>query len=241
MRKVYLLILMLCVSGLIYAQEETTNSSTNIVIGAKLGGNLTYLWGRGTDYVSVKPFPGIHVGGYIRYSLTEKLSIQPELLFSTRGISVQKYVGNSDDGFYVNDPIFTTAGYEVDRPYSSKTKLNIFYIDLPVMVQYGVIPNLRIHAGPVISLNVWDQYPRTRTSDNVRIKSDKSYSKIEPFEFGIALGGAYNFELMGHKLTAGARYTLGLTRINQPVRANDDLRSSMFQIFLAYDIKALSL
>jgi hypothetical protein len=231
MRRLLFLLLVLTISKS-YAQD-------NIYYGVKAGGNVTYLWGQGTKETTVKPIAGFHVGGFLNYRLNEKLSVQPELLFATRGIHVQNYTEDYSNDFYVNNQTLPTAGYSTDGPYSYRTKVNIFYLDLPVAITYQVIEKLRISAGPMISMNIWDSYPKTYTNENIRIQSDKSYSKIKPFEFSAFIGASYDLNLMEKEIAAGARYSLGLTRINEAVRGNDDLKSSQLQIFLAYKISNL--
>lgn len=218
----------------VYAQEEV--SPGDITMGAKVGGNVTYLWGQGSNIGTITPFPGIQIGGYLRYSLLDKISIQPELLFSTRGIHVRRYYDSERTDFSTTSPQLPTSGYTVNGSYSYRTKVNLFYLDLPVMVNYQITDNLKVHAGPVVSLNVWDSYPKTYTHDNVRIQSDQEFRKIKPWEFGAGLGVSYDFILMEKKVSAGARYTLGLTRINEANRANSDLKSSTFSLSLAYDL-----
>lgn len=78
----------------------------------------------GSLSVSTKALTSFHLGGYLNVSVTQKLSVQPELLYSV--------VGTKTDDF--------------DSKFG--------YLSLPIMVKYNVAPVFNIHAGPQIGMLV---------------------------------------------------------------------------------------
>ena len=115
MKKIILTVVTVLAFGFANAQD--------VKFGVKGGLNFTNVTGgqfSGTSKV------GFHVGGLAEIKFTDKLAIQPELLFSTKG-----------------------ANYNL---MGSTSTVNLSYIDIPVMVKYFVIDKLSIEVGPQISL-----------------------------------------------------------------------------------------
>lgn len=79
----------------------------------------------GGNYYDAKSLIGFHVGGFAEIKVIERLAIQPELLFSTQGASME-YPGESD--------------------YDSK--LN--YLNVPVLAKFFITKEFTVEAGPQI-------------------------------------------------------------------------------------------
>lgn len=125
MKKIILSALAVCVFTFSNAQDlPKTINGLDVTFGAKAGLNLSTLVGD-THNVSMKP--GFHIGGMAELELTEKLSVQPEILYSLQGAKV-------DDG--------TGSDYNY----------NLSYITLPVIGKYYVIEGLSLEAGPQIGV-----------------------------------------------------------------------------------------
>ncbi|NML23617.1 PorT family protein [Pseudoflavitalea sp. G-6-1-2] len=88
--------------------------------GAKAGLNVANIGGK--DVHNNKARIAFHGGLYGNFSLADKLSIQPELVYSLQGVTFD-YIG--DD---------------------SKTRLN--YLNIPVMFQYEIAEGFYAQAGP---------------------------------------------------------------------------------------------
>ncbi len=83
MKKIILSALAVCVFTLSNAQDlPKTINGLDVTLGAKAGLNLSTLVG---DTANVSMKPGFHIGGMAELELTEKLSVQPELLYSLQG------------------------------------------------------------------------------------------------------------------------------------------------------------
>ena len=78
--------------------------------------NISY----GSISLNTKSKIGFHGGGYVTVMFTEKIGLQPELLFSTQGSKAKEF----DYGFNVN------------------------YVIIPVLVRYNITEMVSVHAGP---------------------------------------------------------------------------------------------
>ena len=99
----------------------------DIRFGAKAGVNFAKLTGDAIEDADGRT--GFHIGGLVEFLLSDKISLQPEILYSQQGLQTK---GN--DGF----------GGE----FESKLKLD--YILLPVLVKYYITEGFSVEGGPQI-------------------------------------------------------------------------------------------
>ena len=91
-------------------------ASSQILYGVKGGFNAATF--TGNDVSSPKFHPSFHIGGYINFLIKEKITLQPEVLFSGKGAG------------------FTGGSYRFG------------YINIPVLLQYNDPSGFFIEAGP---------------------------------------------------------------------------------------------
>ncbi|MGN7724090.1 porin family protein [Chitinophaga sp. 22620] len=154
-------------------------SAQQVSFGAKGGLNIATI----TDIDDSKTRASIHLGAFAKIGLTEEWAIQPELVYSGQGYKWDLPVPLLDN---------PTLHY------------NINYINLPVMVQYHIIPEFHLEAGPQIGFRVAAK-TKNDDGDATNIKDD-----VKGIDFGLGAGLGYTFD-MG--LGIGARYNFGLTDI----------------------------
>lgn len=104
-------------------------SAQGVAVGLKAGVNFANQTLKASaSGLSVSPdtksLTGFHVGGYLTVNFTDKIGIQPEVLFSSVGSKI------SDATFGING--------------SEKAS----YISVPILLKVNPIPILNIHAGP---------------------------------------------------------------------------------------------
>jgi hypothetical protein len=106
--------------------QEDTSSDLGIRFGAKAGANFATL----SKDEGFKPDmkTGFHVGGVVNIGISEKFSVQPEVVYSSQGFKEK------------SDGVTYTA------------KLN--YINVPIMAEYKIIDGLTAQAGPQFGINV---------------------------------------------------------------------------------------
>ncbi len=105
------------------------NAQGEFRIGFKAGVNIASIGGDDTFGVgSLGSRTGFHIGGLVEIPITEKISIQPELLYSMKGSNIDFSSGDTD--------------------------VKLDYIDIPIMGKYHIIQGLSGELGPVIGVLV---------------------------------------------------------------------------------------
>jgi len=123
----------------------------------------------------------------------------------------------------------------------NKETLSLSYLSVPVMVQYNLLPELYVEAGPEFgfllggrSKGEFTQTSNIDGSSSTQSYSDKiSMSLFNKFNFGIGIGTGYYFT---QNLAVTARFTAGLTNVYNYGNSNA-IRNNAFQIGLAYKFK----
>lgn len=175
----------------------TALSAQEVSFGAKGGLNIADI----TSLSNSKARASIHLGAFAKVQLTENWAVQPELVYSGQGAKV--------------DP---------SLPLLSDFTLALNYINLPVMLQYHLVPEFHLEAGPQIGFLV---AAKAREDGNT-INLKDEYKGID---FGLGFGLGYTFD-MG--LGINARYNFGLTNVLDS--DNDNQKNSVAQFGLYYII-----
>ncbi|MEO6174772.1 MAG: porin family protein [Flavobacterium circumlabens] len=170
--------------------------------GVKGGVNLVTLTG---DIKHTSSKAGFHVGGFAEFKISDKFSIQPEVLYSTQGTK------------------------EKGQSSFSELELNykLAYINLPILAKYYVAEKFSLEAGPQIGflVSAKGEYTVAGDSEEVDIKND-----FESIDFGIDFGAAYDFT---ENISAELRYNLGLANLAKD--ADDyKIRNSVFSLSVGY-------
>ncbi|HYX06677.1 MAG TPA: porin family protein [Bacteroidales bacterium] len=159
-----------------------------------IGGlNLSYL---STDKANDNNIiPGFHVGVWGKKMITDQFGIQPEILYSAKGM---KTVYSSDFlGFNVTD---------------GTTKLNLNYIDIPVYLTFNLADDFDFHLGPYVGF-LMNAHMSTDAqileSINVNNEDDIDRSKFNTLDAGITGGLGFSIEPM----TFGFNYNIGLRQV----------------------------
>ena len=113
MKKIILTVGAIFAFSLANAQDKEDMS-----FGIKGGMNISAV----TNITGSSSLTGFHIGGFAEFKVSDKFTIQPELLYSTQG---DKYDGG---------------------------KTNLDYINIPVMFKYYVADAFSLEAGPQIGL-----------------------------------------------------------------------------------------
>ena len=148
-----------------FAQDEETSSDNGIKFGAKIGGNLSTLTDDGDFTPSNKT--GFHIGAVINIAISEKFSIQPEVVYSQQGAE-------------------TSNWFSADN-----INLQLDYLNIPIMAEYKIIDGLRAQAGPQFGFNTSSKLTY-KDDDNSDYKDNTA-----SFDIGVGFGAQYelNFGL----------------------------------------------
>jgi hypothetical protein len=192
MKKIYVAALVLCVlsvSGL-RAQEQKTalEGSLSPKFGVKAGVNLANLYVDNVEDENMKL--GLNAGIYAKIPLTRGLSIQPELLYSSKGAKLS-----------YNNLLQGKGEY----------RFNLNYVELPVMAVVNIASKLNLQAGGYVSYlasaNIKDMDDNGTVADVTTLKADN----FNRFDYGLVGGIGVDVQ----NFTIGARYNYGLREVGE--------------------------
>ena len=177
-------------------------------VGIKGGGNITTV--SGLENIQADYNFGWQAGAFVNIPVNEKFSIQPEVLYNTRGA-----VLSSDE------PIIG------DKVEEANWKLN--YISVPVMFQYNATPKFYVEAGPQFSYMLLSKFKSNSLTTN-----DNS-DDLNKFDFGVGAGLGY---WITPSLGVNARYVAGITDITKDNDSDTKVRNNNnVQVGLAFKFK----
>ena len=125
--------------------------------------------------------------------------------------------------------IFSMEGCKFEEVANKSPKLNLNYINVPVMLQYYIVPGLAIKAGVQPGFNI----SKKVSYDGTSVDADNFYqglgidTKIKTFNFAIPVGASYEYK----NVVLDARYIFGATKTFEHADKN---KTSLFQITLGY-------
>lgn len=190
-------------------------NAQEVKCGIKVGGNLSNFSGY-TDDVNLKPRIGLTIGGFVAVKLSEKLSVQPEILYSEQGSKVDNFLIDVDGSLYNVDLNF-----------------NLAYINLPVMFKYYATEKFSIEAGPQIGFLTSAKGILKLEGFNHSAEEDMKML-FKSIDFGLDMGLTYD---LAENISVGARYNLGVANIAKTVNGDTTkLHNSIFSLSAAYQL-----
>jgi opacity protein-like surface antigen len=157
--KKFLLITMVALLGMM------ATANAQIKFGAKAGVNLSNL----TDFEDSKLMFGFHVGGFAEFAISDRIAIQPELLYSTQGAKAK----------------------------GQDASLNLDYINVPVLLKINLVEGLSAEIGPQVGFLISSKAKRGGESASFKDFSKSldvtaalglSYTFVEKFVVGARYG-----------------------------------------------------
>ena len=139
---------------------------SQILYGVKAGFNASTF--TGNDVSNPKFHPSFHVGGFVNFLISEKITIQPEVLFSGKGAG------------------FTGGSYRLG------------YVNVPVLVQYNDPSGFFAEVGPQAGLNVSAKSKvNGQSTDEGRLFKSADFSWVAGLGYkmvrGFGVGARYDF------------------------------------------------
>ncbi|PKG43034.1 porin family protein [Psychroflexus sp. MES1-P1E] len=216
---------LLIISILLVSLNVQLQAQDQISFGVKAGVNFAYATGDASDSGSQLGYDegrtAFHAGLVSELELTEKFSIQPELLYSQVG-AAYLFDNRSFDGIRV------------------ESDLNLDYLSLPILAKYYVFKGLSLELGPqfsyILNSEIENQILSSGfiSTETIIVSDFNIKDDINRFEFGLALGTSY--ELLNTGLFIQARYVIGLTEVfdNQNFTTSTDLKNAVIQFSVGY-------
>lgn len=197
-----------------------STQAQEVKFGVKAGVNFATIVGDDVEEADMKT--GLHIGGFAEIMLSERFSLQPELLYSMKGAKSEY------------SETVTVMGQTYTAEEKETLKLN--YISLPIMAKFYISDAFTVHAGPQIGLLVSaeGEYEQTYTENGVTETMSATADvkdQLSSLDFGLALGLGYQLD-MG--LFFDARYNLGLSNINDDEFNDSDVKNGVIQVSVGY-------
>jgi opacity protein-like surface antigen len=183
MKKIILSSLFVLAVSFTYAQKAQ--------FGIKGGLNSSNFSGD-TEGIDFKSRIGFNLGAFAAIKLSEKITLQPEILYSTQGAKAVNVSALYDDIIYTGD-----------------VKFNLSYINVPVMIKYYVADKFNLEAGPQIGF-LTSAKTSTKLDGSSQSVDEDVKDSFESVDFGLNFGAGYDFT---KNFSAGIRYNLGLANI----------------------------
>lgn len=207
MKKLLYICTMLAAVSQLNAQDLTPK------IGIKAGVNFSNYY---IDDVSDQDLKtAFHFGMFIKSPVNERVSIQPEVLFSQKG---------------------STLYYDNARGRGT-LDLTVNYIDVPVLLRVDLVPGFYISAGPYFSFLINSTIKDADPDGDINFEEELDKSDFNNFDWG--LSGGLGFEIGAFNL--GARYNYGLVTVGKEQEnilgqryRYPDGKNSVTQVFVGF-------
>ena len=202
------------------------NAKGQTAIGGKIGLNLaTYIGDTDESFMDKGSVLGFQIGGVIELGITDRFSIQPELVYIRKGVSDE----------FTLDVLGDVAMTESDF------KLN--YIELPILgkLKFGApeSTNFFVTAGPTfgyatggeIDTEITFEGETMESSDDIEFSDNDGFRR---FELGAAVGAGINIPSGSGNFFGEIRYAIGITNLNDDDTADLSLRNSAIGLSVGY-------
>lgn len=187
---------LLAFSTLLLCAATATQAQLPIKIGVKLGANLNKLDGQSFK----NGFKlGYLAGGFVDLKLAKSISLQPELLFSQTTSTVSSNIFNADQA----------------------KALNLHYMSIPIMVNYKLLPMLKLQVGPQFGILL-------NNNESILRTGEKSFKNGD---FSAVVGAQVDI----FKFNAGLRYVIGLANLND-LPNQEKWKNQSIQLSIGYNI-----
>lgn len=197
-----------------YSQEQQTVMEPTLKpkFGIKGGVNLTNLYVQDVSDENMKV--NFHAGFFAKLPVTTGFSIQPELLYTSKGAKETYNNFFSGNGEY---------------------RFNLNYIELPVALVFNVTPNFNLHVGGyaayLVNTNITNL---DKNSGDITQVSNLNEDDFHRFDAGVLGGLGVDIQ----NFTIGARYNYGLCKVGKSGsfagQALKDAKNSAIQVFIGF-------
>lgn len=208
-----LLALMVGTAARVSAQEQQTKEESTLSpkLGIKAGVNLTNMYVQDVSDENMKV--GLNLGFFAKLPLTRGFSIQPELLYSSKG--AKETYNNFLQG-------------------SGEYRFSLNYIELPVLAVINVGKNFNLHAGPYISYLASVNIKNMDNEGNIEGTDELNAENFNRLDYGVA--GGFGVDIQN--FTIGARYSYGLREIGKSGSLSGELtkdsKNSAISLYIGF-------
>ena len=197
--------------GAVYAQEQKTADEGAISpkFGIKGGVNLSNLYVDNVKDENMKV--GINLGLYAKLPLAKGFSIQPELIYSSKGAKL------------TYDNLLLGKG---------EYRFNLNYIEVPVLAVINIAKNINLNGGGYVSYLSSANVKDMDNNGNISNVKDLNADNFNRFDYGLAGGVGIDVQ----NFTIGGRYTYGLKEVGTSGslsgKLTENSKNSVISIFI---------
>jgi hypothetical protein len=189
-------------------QQSAIDNSLSPKFGAKAGVNLANLYADNVDDENMKL--GLNIGLFAKVPLSRGFSIQPELLYSSKGAKLN-----------YNNILLGKGEY----------RFNLNYVELPVLGVINIAKNINIQAGGYVSYLASANIKDMDSDGTVNNIKDLNAENFNRFDYGLVGGAGIDVQLF----TIGVRYNYGLKEVGESGslsgRLTENSKNSVISIY----------
>lgn len=198
----------IAVVSLFYATASGQEAAT----GIKGGLNLSNMSVDGSNDDNLKT--GFMLGIFSKVPVQNSFSVQPELLYSPKGIKIE---------------------YAMSNDNSAESTLSLQYLEVPVKLVYNLSEDFEFQLGPYLAylLNAKFESDGNFSDSNVEYETNLDTDHFKRLEFGLTGGMAFDLS----PIILGFNYNLGLSNVAKEDNNADfllgDAKNNVIQIYAA--------
>lgn len=195
-------LLTIALSSMAFAQNATS--------GLKGGLNFSSLSTDGNNDKNLKM--GFHAGVFTKIPLSASVALQPELLYSGKGIKLN---------------------YDESTVADGETKFNLNYIDVPVRLVFNLSEDFEFQVGPYFSylVNANVDTDAEFFGGDVISQDELDRDHFHAFDYGLSAGLGFDLD----PLIFGFSYNLGLQQVAKDNDVSYDLlgnaKNTVIQVY----------
>lgn len=177
-------------STYVVGQEQQTSSENSLSpkFGIKGGVNLTNMYVKDVSDENMKV--GFNAGFFAKLPVARGFSIQPELLYTSKG--AKETYNNFLEG-------------------KGEYRFNLNYIELPVLAVINVAKNFNVHVGPYVSYLAAANIKDLKDDGTIHNVTDLKADNFNRVDYGLA--GGFGIDISN--FTLGARYNYGFREVGK--------------------------
>ena len=202
---------------IVVAFTMTTKSFAQVKYGVKAGLNLANMLEKDDDETYSEDYSmkiGFHLGGTAEIPISEKFSVQPGLLFSTKGFKMKI---EGIDGFFEDMNI----------------NVNLNYLEIPINAIYKIelgSSKLCINTGPYLGYALSGKVSYDKDSESIDIGSSDD-DDLKALDYGFNIGAGIE---INDAITIGLQYGLGLGNLSIDTDNGYKLNNRVIGISVGY-------
>jgi hypothetical protein len=167
------------------------------------------------DIENVKSRLGLHAGIFLELGLSRNVAIQPEVAYAMRGVKLME--GTTDITFQAD------------------------WVEVPLLLKLAFPSNSgsnvrpHLYAGPAVAFKMGCTAKGEEGNVSVSVDCEEFEAVLKGTDFGLVVGGGLDLG----RLMLGARYTIGMTNLNdgENLSSDEEFKSRSISFLVGYALR----